>query len=82
MSLKEKLDETRRQAVDRIPPEALKLMHQATEELRESGIMDKVLKAGDKAPEFELPGQDGRVVRSSQVLKNGPMVLGIYRGIW
>jgi hypothetical protein len=30
-------------------------MHRATEELRSSGIMDNILKAGDRAPDFILP---------------------------
>ena len=34
-----------------------------------------VLKEGDPAPEFELPGSDGRTFRLSEALRRGPVVL-------
>ncbi|MFZ5485379.1 MAG: peroxiredoxin [Pseudomonadota bacterium] len=37
-----------------------------------------MLKAGDKAPEFELPDADMTIVRLSECLESGPVVLYFY----
>jgi peroxiredoxin len=57
-------------------------MHRATEELRASGIMDRVIRVGDKLPAFALPNSYGQEVRSAEVLAKGPLVLTFYRGAW
>jgi peroxiredoxin len=40
------------------------------------------LKVGDKAPDFALPNGDGRLVKLSDYLARGPVVLVFYRGFW
>ena len=82
MSLTESLDSLRAGAAQRIPADALKVMHQATADLRSSGIVNQVLKVGDSAPPFALPDPDGTVVRSSELLEKGPLVVTFYRGFW
>lgn len=37
---------------------------------------------GDRAPDFDLPSADGRRVRLSDQLEQGPVVLTFYRGAW
>ncbi len=37
-----------------------------------------MLKIGDHAPDFELPDQDGRLLRLTALLKNGPLLLYFY----
>jgi thioredoxin-dependent peroxiredoxin len=37
-----------------------------------------MLKIGDSAPDFELPDQDGRLLRLSTLLKRGPLLLYFY----
>ena len=37
-----------------------------------------MLKAGDKAPDFTLPDQDGQEVRLAELLKEGPVLLYFY----
>jgi peroxiredoxin Q/BCP len=37
-----------------------------------------MLKAGDRAPNFTLPDQDGRELSLAQLLKDGPVVLYFY----
>ncbi len=53
-----------------------------TDELRRSGILARVLKPGDPAPEFALPNADGRLVSSRDLLARGPLVATFYRGKW
>ena len=82
MSLQDTLDAMRDQFESKLPPEIVDTMHQATEELVQSGIMDRVLKAGDQAPQFSLPDPNGDMVDSADLLNQGPLVVGFYRGIW
>ncbi len=82
MSLAEQLSAYKENMVKNAPAEALKIMHRATADLRTSGIMDKVIKVGDTAPEFELPNAAEKVFRLQDFLAAGPLVLGFFRGRW
>lgn len=82
MSLKEKLEAVAANSAERIPPEARALMRRATEDLRRSGILDRVSKPGEPAPAFELPNVAGELVSSRRLLEGGPLVVSFYRGIW
>lgn len=65
-----------------IPPDKLAVFDAATAELRASGIKEKALKEGDKAPDFTLSDAHGRPCRLYDVLSRGPVVLSFYRGGW
>ena len=82
MGLQDRLDHMREQFESSAPPEALAVMHRATDDLLHSGIMDRVLKVGDRAPEFTLPNEQGKLVSPLELLSNGPLVLSFYRGVW
>eukprot|EP01037_Dinobryon_pediforme_P018126 gene18126-18372_t len=57
-------------------------MARADLELAASGVAEQALKAGDPAPDFELPGVDGRTIRLSALLRDGPVIVSFYRGGW
>lgn len=82
MSLEEKLSEVREGAAERIPRQALEVMHRVTRELEESGQAEEALGRGDTAPDFELPDPDGRMVSSEALRRDGPLVVTFYRGVW
>lgn len=82
MSLAEKLAATRAASAGRIPPERQAIMHRATEDLRKSGILDRITPVGGRAPDFVLANHDGRRVSSTELLAGGPMVLSFFRGSW
>jgi hypothetical protein len=82
MSLEEKLAATRAGAASRIPPERQAIMHRATEDLRKSGILDRIVKMGQPMPAFELANHDGRRVASEDLIGGGPLVLSFFRGSW
>jgi hypothetical protein len=83
MMLEQRLHLLREKAAALIPTDALATMHRATEELRRSGILDRVVpKVGDRAPDFALESARGEVVRSETLLSKGPLVLDFYRGRW
>jgi hypothetical protein len=76
------LDRIREGFEKQAPPEAVALMHRATEDLRNSGIMDRVLKEGQAAPAFELLDSRGNLVSLRGLLGRGPAVLSFFRGHW
>ena len=82
MSLQDKLDEVKKEFESSAPAEALTIMHRATEDLRNSGIMDRILKVGDTATGIMLPDVQGQMVSSSDLLSKGPLVISFYRGVW
>ena len=82
MSLQEKLDAQREKFESSAPKEAVEVMHKATEDLEKSGIIDRALKVGDKAPDFTLRNAYGKPVQLKERLSQGPVVLGFYRGRW
>ena len=82
MSLKEQLDAKRGEFEGAAPPEAVAVMHRATEDLRGGGIMNEVLKVGDRAPDFALNNADGKPVHLQEVIAAGATVIGFYRGRW
>jgi 2-polyprenyl-6-methoxyphenol hydroxylase-like FAD-dependent oxidoreductase len=82
MSLEAKLAAMREAAAKRIPPDRLAIMHRATEDLRQSGILDRIVKVGAKMPAVALANHDGRRISSDDVLARGPMILSFFRGSW
>jgi hypothetical protein len=82
MRLEESLATIRAASSKRQSPENQAIMHRATEDLRASGILDKVIKVGDPLPAFALQNANGREVRSSDLLAGGPLVLTVFRGSW
>jgi len=82
MSLETKLAAMRETAAKRIPPDRLAIMHRATEDLRRSGILNRIVKVGAKMPAFALANHDGQRISSDDVLAHGPMVLSFFRGSW
>jgi hypothetical protein len=82
MSLQEKLNLMKASFEEKAPTEALQIMHRATEELRNSGIVEKVVKVGNSVPFFELKNADEEIIRLKDLLSEGPLVLSFYRGKW
>ena len=82
MSLEEKLAVLRNEASKRIPPDKLAVMHDATEGLRRSGILDRVIKPGSPAPDFTLNDQNERGITLSTLTAAGPVLLSVFRGFW
>jgi hypothetical protein len=64
------------------PPEAIETMHRATADLKATGIEERALKIGDRAPSFTLFNQDHVQVESAELLRQGPFVVSFFRGHW
>ena len=85
--LRERLDDFKKAFESGAPPynvphEAIEMMHRATAELKASGIEGAELKVGDRAPSFTLFSQDHVQVASDDLLRDGPLLVGFFRGHW
>jgi hypothetical protein len=86
-TLQERLDEFKRSFDSGAPPynvprEVIEQMHRATAELKATGIENRALKVGDRAPGFTLFSQDHVQVTSTDLLGQGPLVVSFFRGHW
>ena len=82
MSLKADLKALQTRLEGNRSPEIVATMHRAVDELRASGAGDRVLKAGDRAPDFVLPNAAEQLVDSRTLRARGPLVVTFYRGRW
>lgn len=82
MSLQAEIQELKKQSAAKAPKEVLETMMQATVSLKELGIENNALSAGDQALDFTLPNVHGNAINLKDALAKGPVVLNIYRGGW
>ena len=82
MRVQDKLDEYKKSFLETAPIEAVEVVKKAIKDLKKSGILEKVLKVGEFAPEFSLPDVNGNLVELKDLLAQGPVVISFYRGQW
>lgn len=80
--LQDQLDEITANTRTLVQPERLAINERAVEDLFATGIEDNILRVGSKAPGFALPDSSGRLVKSSDLLALGPLILNFFRGRW
>lgn len=83
MSLQDKLDAFKADFEgNKAPPHVVAVIRKATADLIAGGQAERARRVGARAPELALPDAHGAVVRSADLLRNGPLVLTFYRGVW
>jgi hypothetical protein len=87
MTLQQELDDFKAQFESGGPPRnapksIIEVFHRATEELCQSGLAERALRNGDRAPAFILNNQDGNSISSAELLAKGPLVITFFRGHW
>ena len=80
--LQDQLDQITAQTRTLVQPERLAIGERAIEELLATGIEERILPVGARAPEFALPDFSGKVVRSADLLALGSLVINFFRGRW
>jgi peroxiredoxin len=80
--VRKELEAFREKSSKSAPPERIRAYEQGIEDVRKSGVLDKALKVGDRAPEFALPDAAGKTIRLSELIARGPVVVTWYRGGW
>jgi peroxiredoxin len=73
----------RKELIAKYVPTEIQVVHaRAVEELKQSDIASRALQAGAEAPAFELPDQNGKLVRSADLHARGRVVIFFVRGRW
>jgi peroxiredoxin len=80
--LQDQLDEITANTRTLVQPERLAINERAVEDLFSTGIEERILPVGAKAPEFALRDSSGRTVKSTDLLGVGPVILNFFRGRW
>lgn len=80
--LEERMERISRATKEKLPPDVVDVMARATEQLRRSGLAERVVGVGDRAPDFALADGSENEHRLSARLARGPVVLTFYRGRW
>jgi len=57
-------------------------MQRSIDDLRASGVVNRIARLGQPAPKFSLPNAAGEPVSLDSLLARGPVVLSFYRGRW
>ena len=81
-SLREILAERKELIAKYVPADTQAVHAQTIAELKARNVAATVLPLRSKAPQFELPDHNGHVVRSSDLLAKGCLVLCFIRGRW
>jgi peroxiredoxin len=80
--LQDQLDEITATTRTLVQPERLAINERAVEDLFATGIEQRILPVGAKAPDFVLRDSTGKLVRSSDLLALGPLIISFFRGRW
>jgi peroxiredoxin len=82
-SLQDQLDRITQNTRALVQPERLAISENATADLFNTGIEDRILKVGAQAPAFTLEdARTGKPVSSADLLALGPLVVNFFRGRW
>ncbi|HEV2710675.1 MAG TPA: peroxiredoxin-like family protein [Edaphobacter sp.] len=82
-SLQDQLDRITQNTRKLVQAERLAVSEQATAELFNTGIEDRILPAGATAPSFSLRDtRTGKPICSDDLLALGPLVINFFRGRW
>lgn len=64
-----------------VPENDKTVMREAAEKIAKD-LPAPGLKVGDQAPDFEIKNSDGKIIKLSKKLEEGPVVLSFFRGSW
>jgi peroxiredoxin len=82
MSLQEELESFVARSRTQLPPDVLAAVERSIDELKSSGLEERALSVGDRAPDFTLCNALGHPVSLSNFLTRGPLIISFYRGSW
>ena len=80
--LQDQLDDITANTRTLVQPERLAINERAVEDLFATGIEQRILPVGAKAPDFAITDSAGRLVKSSDLLALGSLIISFFRGRW
>ena len=72
----------KKKAFDAYTRETVEELIQVTNEMAEQSLAKTTIREGDRIPSFESKDATGDLIRSSDLLNRGPLVISFYRGGW
>ena len=81
-SLREQFAERKELIAKYVPADVQAVHARMVAALKEQGFVSKALCIGAKAPPFELPDHNGRLISSAALLHKGQLVICFIRGRW
>lgn len=73
----------RKDLIAKYVPAATQAVHaRVILQLRDNGILERLLSVGARIPDFELGDQNNKLVSSTTLLRQGPLVICFIRGRW
>jgi peroxiredoxin len=81
-SLQQRLDRIKENYSKRMTAEQSANNEKNMQDIASTGVLQRALKVGDKAPTFALPNAKGGSTSLATLLQRGPVVLTFYRGGW
>jgi hypothetical protein len=81
-SLEEQLTRQRERSAAKRPPEVSAIVEAGLAYVRSSGVVERALHEGARAPDFTLPNVRGEEIRLGDLLGRTAVVLAFYRGSW
>lgn len=81
-SLKYSLDSMKASFSQRMPADRAAVYEKGIADVATSGVLERALKVGNKAPDFSLPNAHGGKTTLSALLAKNVVVLTFYRGGW
>jgi peroxiredoxin len=80
--LQPSLDAVAAKFTSQMTPQQQDTYESSMKAIADTGVAKRALQAGAKAPDFDLPAADGKRIKLSEALANGPVVVMWYRGGW
>lgn len=82
MSLKKDFDTFFAEAAKQFPAPLLTGLQASIDDVAQSGVTKRALGIGALAPEFTLPNALDEPIALADLLRDGPLIISFYRGIW
>jgi len=82
LTLQEQLEAIKAKGSAKMTPEVTAALKKGFDELQNSELLARTLKAGDSAPDFVLQNGEGKLIDSAALRLQGPLVILFYRGKW
>lgn len=82
MQLQAKLDAMKADFVNNADPSLLDAMGKASQQFDAPAMLSGVIKPGAQAPDFTLQNADGGQVSATDLRRQGPLLITLYRGVW
>jgi len=70
------------QLKDKFPADKFAVFNNDADQLGRTHTSPLAIHCGDRAVDFSLPNANGKTVNLQDLLKQGPVVLNFYRGVW